>query len=138
MCWHAEHTFASTPATPGRVRGFAADALAHAFDGADAAPWDDVVLILSELVTNALRAGTDTVTASLELHRHALRIGVIDHAPGRPVAHPPSRHRTGGRGLLIVQTLSTRWGVLDVDNGKEVWAEVAVPDHRTARLACTV
>jgi hypothetical protein len=87
----------------------------------------DILLLVSELLANAImHAG-----GALELVVHpgratgALRLEVIDADPTLPV--PPAVHRPGhpgGHGLLIVEKLSDRWGVIPGLVGKTVWAEV--------------
>jgi serine phosphatase RsbU (regulator of sigma subunit)/anti-sigma regulatory factor (Ser/Thr protein kinase) len=104
-------------------------------DAWDLGAWADTVYsIVSELVTNAVEhAGTD-----LELRlRHrsgTVLIEVVD-GDGRLVRPTPAgagdeRHR----GLMIVSTLSSRWGVRPTDTGKIVWAEVATPEPATPTL----
>lgn len=97
-------------------------------DGRAAA--EDVLLVVSELVTNAcLHAdGPD----ELRLHRNQkiLRLEVIDSGAGEPAPRTPHRSgRPGGHGMFIVQRLCLGWGVLrNADGpGKTVWAELAAP-----------
>jgi anti-sigma regulatory factor (Ser/Thr protein kinase) len=86
-----------------------------------------VRLVVSELVTNAvLHAGTAfSVTVSRDGPR--LRLEVRDALPepvGRPSSPPPTQ--PNGRGLAIVERLSTQWGVALDPAGKTVWAVFAV------------
>jgi anti-sigma regulatory factor (Ser/Thr protein kinase) len=84
-------------------------------------------LLVSELVTNAvLHGGT---SATVEVHRPAdiLRVAVRDDNPDLPeVGLNPPLGQEGGRGLLIVSMLATRWGIEPAGTGKAVWFEVAV------------
>jgi anti-sigma regulatory factor (Ser/Thr protein kinase) len=86
---------------------------------------DVAELLVSELVANAieLRAGEVSVTA--ERHHGTMRVSVRDHGYGRPeTSHPAPLDFGGGRGLLIVDTLSDSWGVDEFLPGKIVWFEL--------------
>ena len=54
----------------------------------------------------------------------ALRISVIDHGDG--LSQRDTGGGDGGRGLLIVEALSSRWGTEPTDGGNCVWAELAI------------
>ena len=76
----------------------------------------DAQLLVSELVTNAIRhAGLDdgdTITLSVEASDGALRIEVSDPGPGfAPAEHYPDSDHPSGWGLYLVRELSDRWGV---------------------------
>ncbi|MGW1028654.1 ATP-binding protein [Streptomyces sp. NPDC002577] len=96
---------------------------------------DTAELVLSELVTNALRARAPhdrqigVHIARLE-EDGLLRLEVSDAGEGRPVLRRPSEHEVGGRGLLLVEALTHRWGVQEREGGigKTVWAELKAPD----------
>ncbi|NGN65360.1 ATP-binding protein [Streptomyces sp. A7024] len=118
-----------------RARDFARQAL---YDwgwlpaaGADQrAAAEDVLLVVSELVTNAcLHAGGPD---ELRLHcaPKLLRLEVSDLGTGTPAPRTPHRAtRPGGHGMFIVQRLCLDWGVVRYDGrpGKTVWAELAAP-----------
>jgi anti-sigma regulatory factor (Ser/Thr protein kinase) len=85
----------------------------------------DALLILSELVANAVRYGHGLVDVRLRRSPEVLRIEVEDDAP-EPFTPPgmPAEPPTSGRGLQIVRELSDGWGV-DYEAGhKTVWAEL--------------
>ena len=86
---------------------------------------DDVKLLVSELVTNAvIHAGSD-VQVAVRLLTDAIRIEVVDRAPVvslRP--SDPADDAESGRGLLLVETMASAWGVEPLDGGKAVWFEV--------------
>ena len=90
---------------------------------------DDIVLIVSELVTNAVRYDGPRVDLHVQLRAGVLRVVVHDGAS----APDPTRGRDddddGGRGLQIVEALARRWGIQPVPNGKNVWAELDVPSR---------
>ena len=86
-------------------------------------------LLTSELVTNAVRYGGSR--AVLEAHRPAdvLRVTVSDENPDLPEAgDAPPVTAEGGRGVLLVSTLASRWGVERLPGGgKAVWFELDAP-----------
>jgi serine phosphatase RsbU (regulator of sigma subunit)/anti-sigma regulatory factor (Ser/Thr protein kinase) len=86
---------------------------------------DSAVLLVSELVTNAVRFATGPVTIRLIRTGHGLVCEVGDTGNGRPRLRRGGPLDDGGRGLGIVHRLTTRWGVRWTDTGKVVWAEVA-------------
>ncbi|MDR6975258.1 serine phosphatase RsbU (regulator of sigma subunit)/anti-sigma regulatory factor (Ser/Thr protein kinase) [Streptomyces sp. 3330] len=86
---------------------------------------DDVRLLVSELVTNAVRFATGPVTVRLIRAGHGLLCEVGDTGNGRPRLSRGGLLDDGGRGLHIVHRLTTRWGVRWTDTGKVVWAEIA-------------
>lgn len=85
----------------------------------------DAALVVSELVTNAVRhAGTD-MRLVLELRDGTLTVRVHDHGPGLPRLIPPAERGFGGQGLAIVVRLAQAWGVAVEDGGgKAVWCRL--------------
>uniref|UniRef100_UPI00357135CE SpoIIE family protein phosphatase n=1 Tax=Streptomyces sulfonofaciens TaxID=68272 RepID=UPI00357135CE len=86
---------------------------------------DTVLLVVSELVTNALVHTEGQVRLELTLVGDRLRIAVGDSSPRTPVK--PTNigwEATGGRGILLVQAVSDAWGTLPVSGGKQVWSEI--------------
>lgn len=91
---------------------------------------EDVLLVVSELVTNAcLHAeGPDELWISADTK--VLRIEVSDRGSGQPAPRTPHRAgRPGGHGMFIVQRLCLDWGVARTPgvSGKTVWAELSAP-----------
>ncbi|MEU3600175.1 ATP-binding protein [Streptomyces sp. NPDC006798] len=91
---------------------------------------EDVLLVVSELVTNAcLHAdGPDELRVTRE--GKVLRLEVTDGGTGQPAPRTPHRAgRPGGHGMFIVQRLCLDWGVTRTPGapGKTVWAELAAP-----------
>lgn len=85
----------------------------------------NAMLLVSELVTNAVRYATGPITVRLIRAGHGLLCEVGDTGNGRPRLRRAGLLDDGGRGLIIVHRLTTRWGVRWTDTGKVVWAEVA-------------
>lgn len=92
-------------------------------------------LVLSELVTNALRVPVPRdrhvgVRIARSPADGLLRLEVSDAGSGRPEVRAPGDEETGGRGLLLVEALAHRWGVEEraAGIGKTVWATLKAPD----------
>nr|WP_302931621.1 ATP-binding protein [Actinomadura sp. WMMA1423] len=84
---------------------------------------DDVTLIVSELLTNALTAGQGMITLSLSLRPGVLTIEVADVGSGVPRRRKARKDDVNGRGLQIVEHLAESWGHRSApDGGKVVWA----------------
>ncbi len=81
---------------------------------------DDVVLVVSELVTNAVRHANGPIVLEVQRHSDGVEVGVEDASPVLP--HPRSGDEEGGRGLPIVDALASCWGVHNCPTGKRVWA----------------
>ena len=83
-----------------------------------------VLLLTSELVTNAYRhAGTET-RVSVRLDDDCTRVEVRDVGRGEPELRPLDTDRVDGRGLQIVDALSDRWGYHSNAGGTAVWFEL--------------
>ncbi|MFD7880074.1 SpoIIE family protein phosphatase [Streptomyces sp. NPDC059766] len=97
--------------------------------GVSGAGMDTVLLVVSELVTNALVHTDGQVRLDLTLVNHRMRVGVFDTSPRAPMK-PTSIgwEATGGRGILLVEAMSESWGTVPVSGGKQVWCELALPD----------
>jgi anti-sigma regulatory factor (Ser/Thr protein kinase) len=68
-------------------------------------------LLTTELVTNAIDHGAGEITLDITRAPRDLRVDVIDAAPGRPRSRPAGPDQTHGRGMLIVESLASAWGV---------------------------
>lgn len=89
---------------------------------------DDADLIVSELVTNAVKASEaagSPVAVRLVLTNASVVVQVLDCAPGLPVRYEPGAEAECGRGLQLVAALSSDWGWTQTQAGKVVWAELA-------------
>jgi serine/threonine-protein kinase RsbW len=115
----------------------AASAARHALDDLGDAVSDarlrDVRLLVSEVVTNAVRHANlvagDAIELVVELNRRTLRVEVHDPGGGFvPSAPAPDPTRPSGWGLYLVAELADRWGV-DSDDTTLVWFEL---DRRAA------
>ncbi|HJZ00613.1 MAG TPA: ATP-binding protein [Streptosporangiaceae bacterium] len=87
------------------------------------------VLLVSELVTNAVRHARDTGAIGLELASTStrLRLEVQDGDPSWRQMDSLADGDESGFGFLLVDSLANRWGLRRVCAGKAVWAEIDVP-----------
>ncbi|MER5678063.1 MULTISPECIES: ATP-binding SpoIIE family protein phosphatase [Streptomyces] len=108
-------------AAPGRARRLARRALSRW--GLDDLS-DEVELLVSEVVTNAVRYAERPVTLRL-LRTDILRCEVGDDAPQLPRQRRARETDEGGRGLFLVNRLARRWGATRLSTGKVVWFEMA-------------
>jgi len=83
-------------------------------------------LLVSELVTNALRYASGEVTVRLVLER-TLVCEVMDDSAALPKLRHAGSEDESGRGLHVVGQLAQRWGTRRTTAGKVVWCEQAVP-----------
>jgi anti-sigma regulatory factor (Ser/Thr protein kinase) len=135
----AHHLTLSVPATPTAVT----DARHHAVDAIAAwkAELDDEAmhtaeLVISELVTNAVRhASPGHVSMVVRLVEAVLCIEVCDTSPVLPRLGLPDLQSENGRGLFLVAALADRYGAEPTPTGKRCWAEIALaasPDQKNA------
>ena len=113
---------ARDPTSAGAARRFVRNALS----GADSEDLEDtVILLVSELVTNAvIHAGTE-VEVLVRLLPETVRVEVMDTADSAPMPRTASTEDSSGRGLALVESLARSWGVDPVPGGgKTVWFEV--------------
>ncbi|MCX4591521.1 ATP-binding protein [Streptomyces sp. NBC_01549] len=117
------------------ARDFARQAL-HAWGWLPAASADqraaaeDVLLVVSELVTNACLHAEGPDELRISCDNKVLRVEVSDRGAGQPAPRTPHRAgRPGGHGMFIVQRLCLDWGVARTPGvaGKTVWAELGAP-----------
>ncbi len=120
----SEHSFALPPAptSPREARNRAARELAG---------WGNpesrhaVLLLISELVTNAVIHARSTVTVDFAVRADGpVRVKVHDESPVRPTARRHHADRPGGRGMHLLASLAARWGVEESRTGKSIWFEV--------------
>ena len=80
-----------------------------------------VVLMVSELVTNAVLHGRPPIMVMIHGAQWGVQVSVLDNQPDQPVLRPHSLDATGGRGLQVIDALATAWGVRNRPGGKAVW-----------------
>ncbi|MFV0133836.1 ATP-binding protein [Streptomyces sp. HMX87] len=123
----AEWTFPAQPdavrtartVVRGRLRGWGLDNVG-----------DITALLVSELVTNALRHATGPIGVRLVRPTGldgVLRVEVSDPLPDPPRERVAQPEDEGGRGLQLVASAARRWGTRPGEAGKTVWFELSVP-----------
>ena len=96
---------------------------------------DDALLLVTELVTNAVvHAGTD-IELHIEVGPGSARVEVVDHSAGSlPVLQgDPEAPREGGRGIYLLDVLAREWGTRHFAGGKSVWFALGLVDRSTPR-----
>jgi signal transduction histidine kinase/DNA-binding NarL/FixJ family response regulator len=88
---------------------------------------EDVVLLGSELVTNAIIHGHPPVELRIRGTASQVILEVFDAATFYPRRMRPLQSEEHGRGLGIVEVLAREWGTRMTDNGKAVWCAVEIP-----------
>jgi anti-sigma regulatory factor (Ser/Thr protein kinase) len=84
----------------------------------------DAALLLTELVANCVRHARSPMQIRLTVEHDVLRAEIRDGSAVTPLPREPDEH--GGRGVLILDALASRWGVLGHPGaGKTVWFELA-------------
>jgi anti-sigma regulatory factor (Ser/Thr protein kinase) len=100
------------------ARGFAVQALADL-------PVDvleDIRLMVSELASNAIEHAMSSFQVTIHRSRQEIRVEVTDSGAGTPAMRSPGPDVVKGRGLQIVNLVSTQWGVQqESDSAKTVW-----------------
>ncbi|CAM5443948.1 ATP-binding protein [Streptomyces pilosus] len=118
------------PAEVGRARRWARSRLAGSGIGADEPLAETLILLVSELVTNAvvhtgcpavLRLSLPGAGAAAEA---VVRLEVADRSDRAPVPRCVDGESTGGRGLALVDGLADRWGWSAEGAGKRIWCEL--------------
>jgi len=139
MCRHTKAMHTDLPSdlgAAGLARALVRQALCqpHAAHLAQA-----VQLITSELVTNAVRHGRAPISMSLDcVFGQGVVLAVSDTGPTLPTARPAPPGAEGGRGIHLIEMLSSRWGVVqDAATGthtsrKKVWT--VIDPERTGPL----
>ncbi|MBD0734622.1 ATP-binding protein [Streptomyces sp. CBMA29] len=120
------------PAEVGRARRWARSRLVGSGIGADEPVAETLILLISELVTNAVvHTGCPAVLRMLFPAAPAspVRVEVADSSEAPPAPRHAHRDETGGRGLELVDGLADRWGWQPEGAGKQIWCEV---DRRQA------
>lgn len=86
----------------------------------------DAELIVTELVSNAVRYVGGDIMVAVVVSDYYLHISVRDGSTEPPRRRTPDPD-AGGRGLLLVEAMAAAWGSTVTDGGKVVWATLALP-----------
>jgi len=81
---------------------------------------EDVVLVVSELVTNAVRASAEVIGLSLRVDEKRVEVEISDDAAGWPTPREAGWEDPDGRGLAIVDELADSWDATELHPGKRI------------------
>lgn len=111
------------PSAVPAARRFVSQAVIHR--GGHGPMLDKTRLLVTELTTNAVLHAHSPIRVSVMPEPGHVRVEVRDDDP-RPLADPqrPDPEAESGRGLWLVDSLATRWGVNANERGKTVWFEI--------------
>ena len=87
-----------------------------------------IALLTTEAVANAVQHGPvgGEVTVDVSVSQGGWRVAVTDESPGEPLVHEVRPQDIGGRGVMLIDRLSSAWGVESYDGAtKTVWFQVA-------------
>lgn len=87
----------------------------------------DAELVVTELVTNAVLHGSPPISLKVRGARGRVRVEVSDCGHTLPLRTQKNIESMTGRGLAVVESLSSAWGIEPADSGKLVWAELGRP-----------
>ncbi|WDZ85130.1 ATP-binding protein [Micromonospora cathayae] len=89
-------------------------------------------IAVTEMVNNVVAHARTAMTVRLAPHERTLRLAVRDHSSRTPrFTGLAPLNSTGGRGLLLIDTVARRWGSTPLPDGKLVWAVLYVEDELT-------
>jgi len=128
----AERILPARPSSAGIARVWLGDvyAVRHAAGLVRTGPGPDDLdtakLLLTELVSNAVRHSDDRISVRLDLREALLRVEVEDTSERMPVLRHQEDAASEGRGLRLVDAMADAWGVRLVERGKAVWFELTL------------
>jgi len=88
---------------------------------------DNAEVVVTELVSNAVRYGGGELMLSVVLGKRFLHLSLRDGSPVPPVRRIPDPYQGGGRGLILIDALAAGWGSTPTPDGKVVWATLRLP-----------
>ncbi len=120
-------TFRCQPGSVPEARRFVRDLLRdHSRETVDAAE-----LMTSELATNCVKHAHTDFELIIDL-QDQIRVEVRDTGRGRPLPRSPTPREPSGRGLRIVEAMSSSWGIIPSPSGKTVWFTLAAQASRSS------
>jgi len=129
----SRRTFPNDPAAVRAARKFAV----HALSGYSPDLLEIIELLVSELAGNAVRHTNSSFDVRIGADRRRIRISVSDRGSGSPVARKLDPDAVAGRGLALVDMLSSSWGIRrnrSLSGGKAVWFVLDLQAHPAAAV----
>lgn len=140
MCRRIQRRFESRPEAVSFARETVARALRDwGVDERDVAAGatSDLLLVASELVTNAAKARSHCFVLTVDAHRDHLEVTVADEDPSPARRLFPGLERDAGRGLAIVDAVASSWGQTPHDGQvKRVWCRISLPGGSVLGQGC--
>jgi anti-sigma regulatory factor (Ser/Thr protein kinase) len=130
---HVRWSFAPEPTVPGAARQRLTDVFARWGVGVD--DTDEALLVINELVANAVEHARTPLILTVSLTGRTLLVEVADESADQPRLQPIDHQAARGRGLQFVDALAHRWGWNEDAAGKTVWAEIASFGPRSVQPA---
>jgi hypothetical protein len=128
---HASLDLLGGPTSPAAARRFAR----HVLDEWGGYPTDTSALLITEVTTNALLHARGPITIRLRVEGLTLHVEVQDTSPVLPRPRPAALDATTGRGLLLLDRLSKKWGSQPLPDagpadvpGKVVWFDLLLDE----------
>ena len=84
-------------------------------------------LLVSELATNAVMHARSAFVVSAALLTESVTVEVEDASAQLPEVLQPATSSETGRGMSVIEALSSRWGAEPTAEGKRVWFELSLP-----------
>jgi signal transduction histidine kinase len=107
---------------PAAARRFVSTRLRDVLTADQEAICDDIALIVSERVTNSVRANARIIDLEVDVDDERVEVSVTDDAAGWPALHAAELDSVDGRGLEIVGHLADSWRTVARSSGKSVIA----------------
>lgn len=128
LTWFYETTLLAKPVSAPRARAFVCR---HLIEHGVAYLVDPVRLVVSELATNAVLHGGSSFTVTLSCTDRSVRLAVGYQSPVGQVPAQVQRSELSGRGLRVVELISSEWGVGSDGQGVQtVWASFDLRHHQ--------
>ncbi|MDT4894564.1 MAG: hypothetical protein QOE97_3599 [Pseudonocardiales bacterium] len=137
--WQRNETFGGGLEAPSDARSYAVEQLSGLLGQRSNGLVENAALIVSELVTNAVRADSNRLELAMTIRGDSIELRVCDDGPGWPQPRDPGIDDTSGRGLLLVAALADEWGVdPDPSGGKAVWARLPLGAEQLGAVRATL
>jgi len=92
---------------------------------------DRVELVASELITNALLHAASPAQLRIEKLPDRVRLELGDESESLPQLTKPNHDATSGRGVFLIDTVTSCWGITPTDTGKTIWCDFLYADDPT-------
>ncbi len=90
---------------------------------------DSAELLASELVTNGMLHARSDMTLGVIAREHCVLLAVSDRSRSTPAERRPSLSAESGRGISMMATLASQWGVAVQASGKIIWCLINSEPH---------